>query len=36
MIKKYKLNLKNSYYKNKLIANEASLKLLIKFLKKNA
>ena len=36
MIKKYKLNLKNSYFKNKLIANEASLKLLIKFIKKNA
>ena len=36
MIKKYKLNSKNSYYQNKSIANEASLKLLIKFLKKNA
>ena len=27
MIKKYKLNSKNSYYQNKLIANEASLKI---------
>ncbi len=36
MIKKYKLNIKNSYYQNKLIANETSLKLLIKFLEKNA